>query len=148
MLGYLFRWVFQFLQYSPHRPLSKEAHLYNQKKRWKNLRNCPQKFSKVVTSKCLIGRSWGACSSCSCPCSPPPLPVHLPPLFPRHYSCTEFFNKNVCFTQRHRDRPPSTPACPDCWAEGTNKVKMCAVMKKIICTGLTRAAKQDKNLLY
>ncbi len=26
-------------------------------------------------------------------------------------------------TQRHRDRRPSTPACPDCWAMGTNKVK-------------------------
>ncbi len=42
----------------------------------------------------------------------------------------EYRIHRVVEIQRHRDRRPSTPACPDCWTMGTNKVKI------------------DKNLLY
>jgi hypothetical protein len=51
------------------------------------------------------------------------------------------YSRDVCYTQRHRDRRPSTPACSGCWAKGINKVKKCAVRKIIFCPGLTRAAK-------
>jgi len=53
-----------------------------------------------------------------------------------------------CYVQRQRDWRPSTPACPGCWAMGTNKVKKCTVRKILFCTGLIRAAKADKKLLY
>jgi hypothetical protein len=45
--------------------------------------------------------------------------------------------------QRHilRDKRPSTAACPACWA-------ITKVMKKLFCTGPTRAAKAEQNLVY
>ncbi len=55
------------------------------------------------------------------------------------------------YHQRHilRDRPPSTTACPACWAMGTNKLKQCMVKKNyIFCTGRLEVPRQDKNLLY
>ncbi len=42
--------------------------------------------------------------------------------------------------RRHRDRRPSTAACPGCWAMRTKKVRQCAVWKIKFCMGLTRAA--------
>jgi hypothetical protein len=49
--------------------------------------------------------------------------------------------------QRHRDRRPSTPACPGCWALGTNKIKKCVPRKIIFCTGLTRAARTGQKCI-
>jgi hypothetical protein len=45
-----------------------------------------------------------------------------------------------------RDRRPSTPDCPGCWAMGTNKVKKCMVRKIIFFSGLTRAAKAVQKI--
>jgi hypothetical protein len=41
-----------------------------------------------------------------------------------------------------RDRPPSTAACPGCWAIGTRNS-----VQKIFCTWPTRAAKGEQKYL-
>jgi hypothetical protein len=84
--------------------------------------------------------------------------------------------KNKCTKksdhQRHtlRDRRPSTAFCPVCWTmvtrdihtetaalhnclprllgEGPHILKWCTGRKVIFCTGLKRAPRQDKSLLY
>jgi hypothetical protein len=61
-------------------------------------------------------------------------------------SCDSYiFHPSLCPESRDTDRRPTTPAC---WMMGTNKVKKYTRRKIIFCTKLTRAAKQDKNLLY
>jgi hypothetical protein len=51
------------------------------------------------------------------------------------------------FTQRHRDRRPSTTACLGCWEIGTNKVKKCAARKIIFCI-LADQSRQVRTTIY
>jgi hypothetical protein len=55
-----------------------------------------------------------------------------------------------CYVHRKGDRLPTRlPAqVAGRWGLTTNKLKKCTVRKIIFCTGLIRAAKADKNLLY
>ncbi len=59
-------------------------------------------------------------------------------------SVQEYNRTNGDIPQRHilRDRRPGMTAYPACWATGTNQLKKCTIH------GPTRAARQDKNILY
>ncbi len=55
---------------------------------------------------------------------------------------------NQTHHQRHRDRRPSTTACPGWWAKGTNKVKIVQWGKLYFVLGWLKQPKKDKSLLY